>query len=76
MLEKDILIELREKLPKHHNKAIKAKYLELFEEEVSRQSIWRFFNGDGYTEKLHKAILTVLEIQQSLIHQTKEAINA
>ncbi len=76
MLDKTTLDGLKSKMPKQHNTPIRSEYFRLFNEETNRQSIWRFFNGDGYTEKLHKAVLSVAEMQQSLIKQTEDLINA
>lgn len=76
MLEKEILNGLKTKMPKQHNKSIMEKYKELFNEDTNRQAIWRFFNGDGYTEKLHKAVLGVAEMKQSLVKKTEDLINA
>jgi hypothetical protein len=76
MLDQTTLKSLKAKLPKQYNIPIRSEYFKLYKEQISRQSIWRFFNGVGYTEKIHKAVLSVAEMQHSLQKKTEDIINA
>lgn len=76
MLDKNTLIELKNQLPHRYVKPIQEAYSKLYEEEISRWTVMRFFEGEAFSEKLHSAVLSVASNQQKLIAMTLEVINA
>jgi len=74
MLDQATLSELKTKMPRGYLKQVTSKYEALNGTPVSRKTVGRFFNGETYNAAVHKAVLSVIDDQSSLLVQTMEAI--
>lgn len=75
MLEKTTLSELKSKMPRGFLLKTINKYQEVYGESVSRKTIYRFFNGESYSNELHNVILMVADEKNILLARTQQVIN-